>query len=166
MKEDGTQCQGWRVKGEDLCAGHLRLGIASDPEGYGKLGARISGENRHDRAEARKKRTQDVLVDAIEELQGEIREAYGAAIRGEDGALDRVRAAEMLLSRVWGKPKETTVHEVELPEDFQTLRSMSIEDLATLYRQLGGDGALAQLLPAQPELAEVVAIEDGPLLDQ
>jgi hypothetical protein len=152
------------VKGEDLCAGHLGRGIASDPAGYGKRGAKVSGEIRRDRAETRKRRTLDVLAAAVEDLQSEIRAAYEAGLRGEDGAEQRVRVAEMLLSRVHGKPKETQVVEVEMPDDFQALRQMSVRDLAQLYRQLDGDGALAQLLPGDEELAQVVAIEDGPLL--
>ncbi len=163
-KDDGTACGAWTVLGETYCAGHLGLGVGAGGD-VARAAQRQGASRRSELAQERRKRTQDVLVDMVEELQTEMREAYAAAIRGDDGALDRVRAAEMLLSRVWGKPKETTVVEVELPEDFQALRQMSVRDLAQLYRQLDGDGALAQLLPADEELAQVVAVQDEPLLD-
>lgn len=60
------------------------------------------------------------------ELYEDIVAAYRDALRnGEPG--ERLRAAEQLISRVYGKPKET-VETVQKPEEIRRLEEMSDEE--------------------------------------
>lgn len=122
-KADGTLCKAFKVKGRDACAGHLGLGIGSDPSAH----ARASHASRQEQAETRRKRLRDALADAVEgELYEDIVAAYRDALRnGEPG--ERLRAAEQLISRVYGKPKET-VETVQKPEEIRRLEEMSDEE--------------------------------------
>lgn len=164
MKDDGTACGAWTVQGEKLCAGHLGLGVAAG--GDVARAAQLQGaEVRSTEHKRRKQSTKERLEALVEDLQDELAEAFRAGLAGKDGAVDRVRVAEMLLSRVHGKPKETMQVEVEMPEDLTLLRQMSWQELAVLYRRVAPDGALAQLLPATDDTVVVVGYTDEPLQD-
>lgn len=123
------------MHGHDLCAGHAGKGIASDPAAYGAQGAKQSAEVRSDRAEQRKLRLRDALSAAVEgDLHASILDAYKRGLESPDAAV-AVRSADALLSRVYGKPKET-VETHTVPDDFRKVREMSTEQREELYQRL------------------------------
>lgn len=155
LREDGTQCKGWKVKGEELCAGHLGLGIAEDPEAYGKAGAAASAEVRQERAEERRRTPQEAFRAALvlhaEQLAGEL---VRIATSGESDA-DRLRAIEALSSRVLGKPTEKVEHTVSIPRTVEELEQLSDAELDAII--------------AQAELergGSLLALPPGPAVDQ
>ena len=66
-------------------------------------------------------------------------QAFRDAIRtGTPADLRRAQAAEQLLSRVFGKPKETVeTPKPELPEDVAAIRAMPLEEKLALLATLG-----------------------------
>jgi hypothetical protein len=72
------------------------------------------------------------------ELQEEIVEAYRVAITtGDAEALRRAEAAEKLLSRCFGRPKESiTVEEPAKPAYQREIEAMSPEQRRTIWRNL------------------------------
>lgn len=134
-KKTGERCKAFAMHGSTMCAGHAGKGFGADPS----QAARKSAEVRSGQAEVRRKRLRDALADAVE---GELHEAIVAAYRtalvsGEAG--ERLRAAEALLSRVYGKPKETveTVQR-ERPKELQEIADMTPEERDALWRELEG----------------------------
>ena len=128
-KSTGERCKAYAVKGKPYCAGHLGLGKL-DPH----RAAAISAQVRRDTAEHRKMGTRAALTAAAERLQDEIVAAYEAGLKSEDPTI-RVRSADALLNRVFGKPKET-IETVEVPEDLQRLQEMSPDEIAELWARL------------------------------
>lgn len=123
-KADGERCNAYKVKGRAACAGHLGLGIAGDPV----AAAHASHEARHEKAEERRKRVRDRLADAVEgSLSDAILAAYRKGLESDDPAT-AMRAAEGLLSRVYGKPKET-LEQVTKPDEVRRLEELSNEEL-------------------------------------
>ena len=136
-KADGTRCKAFKVKGEDACAGHLGLGIGKDPAAYAREAASASAQARSDRAEERKKRVKDRLADAVEgDLADAIIAAYRKGLESDDPAT-AMRAAEGILSRVYGKPKEIVEQTVTKPEEIARLDQLSDEELWALFRTTG-----------------------------
>jgi hypothetical protein len=167
VKNDGTRCKAWKVKSESLCAGHLGRGIAADPQAYGKAAAAKAAELRVSRAEDRKRTPTEVYANALNEHAERFVEARLAIVDDpKASASDKLGAMRDLENRALGRPKETQVHEVEIPEDWAMLDQMSVAELATLYRRLVPDGALLELLPSDEELAQIVDVTDEPLPDQ
>jgi hypothetical protein len=80
---------------------------------------------------------------AAEEHGREILEVYLQAMRGGDW-----RAAEALMSRIYGKPEET-VRQVETNPALPVLKSMSLEEKLELLRRLQR-GELADTASALP----------------
>jgi len=67
----------------------------------------------------------------VAELRAEIVAAYREAIEtGSPDALRRADAAERLLSRVYGKPREHVEHIVRRPESEDEIERMSEAELA------------------------------------
>ena len=80
---------------------------------------------------------------AVEEHGRQIVEAYLQAMRKGDW-----RAAEALMSRIYGKPEET-VPQVETNSALPVLKSMSLDEKLELLRRLQG-GELADTASALP----------------
>jgi hypothetical protein len=80
---------------------------------------------------------------AVEEHGREIVEVYLQAMRKGDW-----RAAEALMSRIYGKPEET-VRQVETNPALPVLKAMSLEEKLELLRRLQG-GELAGTASALP----------------
>lgn len=121
-KKNGERCGAWAVRGTDMCAGHLRLGIAEDPAGYGDKGR----ATRQRQAKERKKSLLDHMQAEVERRSEDI---VGALLRA---GLDRGewRALVALLERVYGRPTErveTSTADVDLdqltPEQRAQLRA-------------------------------------------
>lgn len=135
-KADGTRCKAFKVGGKDACAGHLGLGIGKDPAGYAKEASRASVQARSERVEERKRRLRDQLASAVEgRLAPKILAAFEAGLDDPDTSV-RVRSAEQLLSRVYGKPKETIETVTEAPAELKAVREMSREEREELWRRL------------------------------
>jgi hypothetical protein len=147
VKDDGSRCKGWKVKGTDLCAGH--------GAGFGHGGAdpreaaSRSAEVRRGNAEVRKRRPQEVYNEAMVENAAEFVAARLALIR-DPRALpsDRLRAMEQLEARAMGKPKEHVLVEAEEPESLAAIRAMSRDERRDLMRRLEGSGRLSLVPPA------------------
>lgn len=84
----GTPCKAPRVTDRDACAGHLGLGLASDPATYSRIGNAASVAKRQARAEARKRTPQDWLALKLEErAETLINAALDHAEQGDTAAL-------------------------------------------------------------------------------
>jgi hypothetical protein len=70
-------------------------------------------------------------------LTEDIVAAYEAGLKADDVSV-RVRSADALMNRVFGKPKET-VESVEVPADLQAIRNMSPDEIAVLWAQVKPD---------------------------
>jgi len=135
VRTDGSRCKGWKVKGQSLCAGHLGKGVASDPATYGKRGASVSADIRHDRAEKAKKRPVDVYRDAMNEhAELFVRERIAIVKDRSQPAADRLRAMEQLENRALGRPTER-VETVSNPVD-EALEQWSQEEIDAYLRGL------------------------------
>jgi hypothetical protein len=136
VKADGTPCRAFALRDGDLCAGHAGIGLAANPREAGLKGCARSAEVRAERAEIRKRGVRQVLAEAVEEeFLPAIKRAYGRGLESDDPSI-AVRSAEALLSRVYGKPKETIVDNREVPADFQAVRDMTSEQREKLYVRL------------------------------
>ena len=107
------------------------------------LGARASVEVRRKRAAERKRSALDWMAVAVEEHGREIVEVYLQAMRKGDW-----RAAEALMSRIYGKPEET-VRQVEVNPATAVLKSMSLDEKLELLRRLQ-DGEFVSTASALP----------------
>ena len=166
VKGDGSACTAWTVQGESYCAGHLGLGVAAGGD-VARAAQRQGARDRSEQLRKAKRAPQAVYRDAVTEHAEEFVRARLEIIRDpKASASDRLAAMSALENRALGKPDQPTTHVVEMPDDFQVLRTMSREDLGALYRQLQADGALARGLPAGEEAAELLGYEDEPLPDQ
>ena len=103
LRDTGEHCQGWRYKGsaEGHCAGHARVGIAGDPA-LQALGNAASAAVRSERRETRKLSVLDVLAREVQAKAEDLAHSYVKAAQDGDW-----RAADALVTRVYGKPKET-----------------------------------------------------------
>ncbi len=124
LTKAGKPCRSTSVGEDGLCAyhgGRTRL----DSVEAGKK----SGEKRREMAKSLRQR----LADAVEAEAETLIKAYLKGARDGDW-----RAADALITRVHGKPKETVEHR-ELPTDPAKLLSMSSEELDALEAQLLGE---------------------------
>jgi len=157
VKADGARCRAYAVHGTDLCAGHLGLGLVRDPSGAGRKGSVKSAQVRAERAEIRKRGLKQRLADAAErELIDSILSAYERGIKSDDPAV-AVRAADSLLNRVLGKPKETIEQVSERPDELRKLAELTVEERDALWRQLTADG----LFDPDATVADVVGDPRG-----
>ena len=94
-----------------------------------RAGVRVRGRRRH--ASVR-----DALAARAEELADKILAAYEAGLDADDPVV-RVRSADVLMSRVFGRPKET-IEQVKppVPAELQAVRDMSAEEREELWRRL------------------------------
>jgi hypothetical protein len=139
-KKNGEQCKGPAVKGQTQCAGHLGLGLAADPAGHAKRGAKRRHEVVAARAEARKRTAQDWLA---LELEANARTIVAAAVSAaQDGDW---RAGAWLYERVYGKPQERL--EVGQPGSVAEIAALSPDERKALR---------ARLVAEHPELAELI----------
>lgn len=122
-KKTGERCKAFAMRGSDMCAGHAGVGFGADPS----AAARKSADTRSGQAEVRKQRVRDRLAAAVEgDLADAIIAAYRKGLESDDPAT-AMRAAEGILSRVYGKPKET-VEQVQKPAEVQRLEDLSDEE--------------------------------------
>ena len=134
MRDDGTRCNGWRVHGEELCAGHLGKGVAASPEAA-RAAQKQGARRRSEMLAKARKRPEDAYREALyanaEEIANRLAEI---AMHGEPS--EAIRAAEVLTSRVLGKP--TDRHEVvaKVPETLQELEGMSRAELEAILAEL------------------------------
>lgn len=131
-----------------MCAGHLGRGLAGDPTAAAhaaNASRRAEGERRRERAQRARMSTKERLVEVLEELQADVVAAYRTALRtGSPEDLRRAQAAELLLSRVHGKPVAPTLDATPtLQGDLLALEAMPLEELAALARALPTDGQAA-----------------------
>jgi hypothetical protein len=148
----GLSCRATNAKGEPcwstsvdeggLCAFHGRRTPLGSVEVAREAG-RVSVERRRERAVERKRSALDWMAVAVEEHGREIVEVYLQAMRKGDW-----RAAEALMSRIYGKPEET-VRQVETNPALPVLKAMSLEEKLELLRRLQG-GELADTASALP----------------
>ena len=134
------------MRGGTLCAGHAGLGVAANPQAAQEAAAasqRAKAADRRQKAERAKMSTRERVAEVLEELQGDVEAAYRAALRtGSPEDLRRAQAAELLMSRVHGRPAQPTRDETPtLHGDLAALEAMSLEELS----------ALARSLPTHPE---------------
>jgi hypothetical protein len=94
--------------------------------------------------EARRRTALDWMAVAVEEHGREIVDVYLQAMRGGDW-----RAAEALMSRIYGKPTETVVTHVPPSPALELVRSLSLDEKLELLRRLQG-GELADTGSAFP----------------
>ena len=142
----GEPCGSTSIDESGLCASHAGKGRFGTVE-FSRRGGQRSAEARRERAVARKRTALDWMAVAAEEHGREILEVYLQAMRGGDW-----RAAEALMSRIYGKP-EATVRTVETNPATAVLRSMSLEEkLELLHRLRRGefDDAAAALPVVEP----------------
>lgn len=135
----GERCRAYAVEGTLLCRGH-----SMDSEGMRKL-AEASAQARGERKQAKQDAlervrmgTQARLAALVDELEGDMVAAYRDALAtGDPEALRRAQGAEMLLSRVYGRPTQS-VQDVtpELPKALQDVHSMTPEERRSLYQVL------------------------------
>ena len=104
LRDTGEHCQGWRYKAstEGYCPGHARLGIAANPHAYAMEANAKSAAVRKERAEQRRMSTLDVLAARLAANAEVVADAYESATRAGD-----YKAADLWVTRVHGKPKET-----------------------------------------------------------
>ena len=104
IRDNGQQCRAPRVKGKDLCAGHLGLGVAAPDSSQHRA---KSLETRRLKAQTVKKRAIDVYREAVEQHAAAFVQARLQIIRDPQvNASDRLRAMEQLESRALGRPVE------------------------------------------------------------
>lgn len=132
----GTPCKAPRVTGKDACAGHLGLGIASDPATYSARGL----ETRKAQAKLRKKTLLELLNERLEAKAEAIAAAYDRAVDNDD-----MRSIEAWITRVHGRPIERV----------QEIPGLDVLEMSPAERQKLAAQVLAQLAPEdRDELAE------------
>jgi hypothetical protein len=131
LNAKGEPCKSTSVDETGLCATHAGKTSLGTAEGA-LLGARASVEVRRKRAAERKRSALDWMAVAVEEHGREIVEVYLQAMRKGDW-----RAAEALMTRIYGKPEET-VRQVETNSALPVLKSMSLDEKLELLRRLQG----------------------------
>lgn len=131
-KANGHQCGAYAVRGHTQCAGHLGLGISTDPTGYQAKGAHARRELR----EAKKLGLTTILELKLARDADQIAENWA-----RESALDW-RAAEGALTRLYGKPKETL--EVSGGLD---LTALSRDERDALVRKALEEPAIVDALP-------------------
>lgn len=150
VREDGARCKGWKTS-TGKCPGHSGIGLAASPQAAAEA-ASLSGTKRQAEAQARseaRKPLRDQLAARLEERADQlITRLMQIVDTGTDA--DALRAIDAMLSRVYGRPKETVEVQapVEEPETMQALRSMTIEQRADLLRTLEQQGRIPLQLVA------------------
>jgi hypothetical protein len=107
----------------------------------------VSVKRRRERASARRRTALDWMAVAAEEHGREILEVYLQAMRGGDW-----RAAEALMSRIYGKSTETVVTHTPVSPERAVLASMTLEEKLELLHSLrqGEQVALPAVEPVPP----------------
>lgn len=143
---EGKACKAKPLRGRDVCLTHSRT--PEERKQAAKAAAARSAEvragnaqEREDALERAKMSTKQRMAQVLEELQGDVEAAYRDALTtGSPEDLRRAQAAELLMSRVHGRPAQPTRDETPtLHSDLAQLEAMSLEDLATLARGLPAD---------------------------
>lgn len=130
VREDGSRCKGWKVKGADLCAGHLQgFGRGgADPRAAASKSAEVRRAAAEARSEARKRSLEDVLAARLEERAEQLIDRL-MEIAENGGDADALRAIDRMLDRVYGTAVQRTRDEtVQVPEEVEAIRAMSSEE--------------------------------------
>lgn len=139
----GERCRAKPLRGRDVCLTHSRT--PEERRRAAQVAAARSAEvragqvaEREDALERVRMSTRERIAEVLEELQGDVEAAYRAALRtGSPEDLRRAQAAELLMSRVHGRPAQPTRDETPtLHGDLAALEAMSLEELAQLARGL------------------------------
>jgi hypothetical protein len=138
------------VKGKTTCRLHSltpeeRKANASRAQAASVDSKARAAQERERKRERARMSTKDRIAEVLEELQGDVEAAYRAALTtGSAEDLRRAQAAELLMSRVHGRPAQPTRDETPtVASSLEELERLSLEELS----------ALARGLPADPEPA-------------
>lgn len=143
VKDDGTRCKGWKVKGADLCAGHLN--------GFGRGGA--DPREAASRSAEVRKASADARSEARERAAGTLQDRTAAFLARDDvqRALERrwmdildngsdsdaIRLHAQLSDRVFGRPTERVeVEDVTLPSSIADIDAMTPEQRRAALREM------------------------------
>lgn len=126
----GKPCSAPPVKGKGMCAGHLGLGLARDPVALGRKGQEAQARTRREQAEVRKMSALDWASRLIQERGEEIAGAFMRAVESGDW-----RAAEALMTRVYGRPQERV--EVSQPETVEEVETLTLAEIRLLRQAVG-----------------------------
>ncbi len=148
-KKNGDPCGAGAVTGQTQCAGHLGLGIASDPKTYGSKANKASVKARQARVENRKRGFLTALAAKTHDHAEAIAENWVMQ------AKDDVKAAESLTTRLYGRPVERI--ELDTPADPMGVQAMTPQERSRL---------LAQVLEQHPELRALIPTHGQHLLEQ
>ena len=140
VREDGSHCKGWKVKGRAYCAGHSGIGIAADPKSFARTASAESARARSERAEVRREAAEGglraVLGRKLEQHANELADRLMDIVR-EGSDADALRAIEAMSNRVLGRPTEhVEVADVRLPKSVEDIRAMSPEERRAALREL------------------------------
>src|SRR5574338_1099104 len=137
----GERCKAKPVRGKTTCRLHSltpeerKANAARAQAASVESKARAQAERERKRERARMS-TRERVAEVLEELQAEVEAAYRAALlTGSPEDLRRAQAAEMLMSRVHGRPAQPTRDETPtVAGDLAALEAMSLDELAALAR--------------------------------
>jgi hypothetical protein len=146
MNARGKPCRSTSVDESGLCAFHGRR----SPVGTGEMAHQASQaavEVRRKRAEIRQRSALDWAAHIVEQNGRELAESFLNAARNGDW-----RAAEALMSRIYGKPTETVVTHTPASPEKAVLSSMTLEEKLELLRspQRGESVELPVVEPVPP----------------
>jgi len=126
-----------------LCSGHAGKGFGGKPREAASMSGEARSRYAEARSEARKLGLRDRLAARLEERADMlITRLMGIVETGTDA--DALRAIDAMLSRVYGRPKETVELQAvrEEPETLQALRAMTIDERTALMHQLEEQGRM------------------------
>lgn len=135
IKPDGTQCKGFRTQ-HGTCAGHAHLGATANPVEANRRSHEVRRQKAQERQEhqaARELTLQEALAARAVRERDALVDALFAGIAAEVEATRRSATAELILTRLLGKPREPAT---EAGTTMDEVRSMSSDDLAALRRQI------------------------------
>jgi hypothetical protein len=142
----GEPCRSTSVGASGLCACHdgkARFGTVE----FSRRGGLRSASARRERAEIRKRSALDWAAYIVEQNGRELAESFLNAARNGDW-----RAADALMSRIYGKPEAAVVSQIPSNPATDVIRSLSLsEKLELLHRLRQGEAvALPVVGPAPP----------------
>lgn len=124
---DGRTCLGWRTQ-TGYCGGHSRIGIAANPSESAKR-ANESRKIRHRERAERKRRDNLTLKEALAARAADERDRIIEALFAgldADSPRERQRAAELIVTRILGRPNVAIEQPADLPD-------ITVESLVALW---------------------------------
>jgi hypothetical protein len=126
----GEPCSSTSVDESGLCASHAGKGRFGTVE-FSRRGGKRSAEARRERAVERRMTALDWAAKLVEERGQELAESFLNAAKNGDW-----RAAEALMSRIYGKPTETVVTHTPVSPEKALIASMTLEEKLELLHSL------------------------------